>query len=238
MNMDQGYRDFSNLKEGYNNNLELGNLPKDYFYSNEYDYLTLPEVQLLLTLSDSQISYSFSGLKKTTLLHQNQLTKALKRLIDREFLSRRDNGTYELTNIGSDYTKGLIKDLITNNAINIQNNRFYSQWKKIHLIPPLKSEILVSAFEKRWFGNFRFLYKRENKEGIELCWEDNNNDRVHLYIQKGNQISIEYRTSLPSYNKIQEATNWIRNEIYSLDEVNIEIEDYEIVEDFIKDTYN
>ena len=238
MNMDQGYRDFSNLKTGYDKNLELDNLPKDYFYSTEYDYLTLPEVQLLLTLSDSQISYSFSGLKKTTLLHQNQLTKALRRLIDRDFLSRRDSGSYELTDTGSRYTKDLVKDLISNNAVNIQNNRFYSRWKKIHLIPPIESELLVSTLEKRWFGSFRFLFKRENKEGTELCWEDNDNNRVHLYIQKIGQISMEYRATVPSYNKMQEATSWIKNEIIALDEVNIEIEDSESVVDFDKDTYN
>jgi hypothetical protein len=236
--MDQGYQDFSNLKTGYKNNLELDNLPKDYFYSTDYDYLTLPEVQLLLTLSDSRISYSFSGLKKTTLLHQNQLTKALKRLMERDFLARRDNGTYELTNSGSDYTKGLIRDLISNKAINIQNNQFYSQWKKIHLIPPLESERIISALEKRWFGNFRFLFKRESKDVTELCWEDNENNRVHLYIDKRDQIGIEYRTTIPSYSKMEEALNWLRSEIIALDEVNIEIEDYEIVEDFNKEAYN
>lgn len=238
MNMDQGYQDFSNLKTGYNDNLELENLPKDYFYSTEYDYMTLPEVQLLLTLSDSNISYSFSGLRKTTLLHQHQLAKALKRLIDRGHISKRDNGTYETTNTGSKYTTELIKDLISNKAVNIQNNSFYSQWKKIHLIPPLESELLVSVFEKRWFGGFRFLFKRENKDGTELCWEDNDSNRVYLYIQKIGSIEFEYRATVPSYSKMEEATNWISNEILNLEEVNVEIEDYEIVDDFEKNTYN
>ncbi len=238
MNMDHGYQDFSSLKTGYNDNLELDNLPKDYFYSIEYDYMTLPEVQLLLTLSDSHISYSFSGLRKTTLLHQHQLAKALKRLIDRDYLSKRDNGTYEITNIGSRYTTELIKDLISNKAVNIQNNSFYSQWKKILPIPPLESKLLVSVFEKRWFGSFRFLFKRENKDGTELCWEDNDNNRVYLYIQRRGSIDFEYRATAPSYSKMQEATNWISNEILNLGEVNIEIEDYEIVDDFEKNTYN
>ena len=238
MNMDQGYQDFSNLKTGYNDNLELENLPKDYFYSTEYDYMTLPEVQLLLTLSDSNISYSFSGLRKTTLLHQHQLAKALKRLIDRGHISKRDNGTYETTNTGSKYTTELIKDLISNKAVNIQNNSFYSQWKKIHLIPPLESELLVSVFEKRWFGGFRFLFKRENKDGTELCWEDNDSNRVYLYIQKIGSIEFEYRATVPSYSKMEEATNWISNKILNLEEVKVEIEDYEIVDDFEKNTYN
>ena len=232
MNIDQGYQDFSSLKHDYDNNLELDNLPKDYFYSTEYDYLTLPEVQLLLTLSDSHISYSFSGLRKTTLLHQQQLTKALKRLIDRDFLLKTNNGTYELTNTGSDYTKELINDLIRNKAVNIQNNSFYSQWKKIHLIPPLETEVIVSTFEKRWFGRFRFLYKREDNDGTELCWEDNDNNRIHMYIQELGEIDVEYRTSIPSYTRFQEATNWIKSEIIDQNEINIEIENYD------RSTYN
>ena len=56
MNMDHGYVDIP-----YNNILSLDDsIPNDYFYSIEYDYLTIHEVQLLLTLSDSQISYSSS----------------------------------------------------------------------------------------------------------------------------------------------------------------------------------
>ena len=62
MNLDHGYIDVQ-----YTNVPTLDDsLPNDYFYSTEYDYLTIHEVQLLLTLSDSQISYSFSGLRKRT----------------------------------------------------------------------------------------------------------------------------------------------------------------------------
>ena len=114
MNVDHGYIDIP-----YSNIPTLDDsLPNDYFYSNEYDYRTIHEVQLLLILSDSQISYSFSGLRKRTSLHQHKLTKAIKRLQDRNFLTKKENGSYELSDTGGSYTRKLLQDLVTKNAVN------------------------------------------------------------------------------------------------------------------------
>ncbi|MHA1198587.1 MAG: hypothetical protein ACTSQF_04465 [Candidatus Heimdallarchaeaceae archaeon] len=238
MNMDQGYYDLSSFKQTRDNSLKLDNLPNDYFYSTEYEYMTLPEVQLLLTLSDSNISYSFSGLRKTTDLHQHQLTKALKRLQDRKYLSKNDLGTYELTYSGSRYTKSLIKDLLSAKALNIQNNDYNSQWKKIKTIPPLEQEIISSILEKRWFGNFRFLYKREIKSFIQLCWEDSENNQVRLFIHKDGSIDVEYRENQSTGSSIETVANWVSNELLNLDDVSIDVFEDEIVAHIDETTYN
>ena len=238
MNMDKGYHDLPSFESLYSNTLELGNIPDDYFYSNEYDYLTLPEVQLLLILSDSQISYSFSGLRKTTSLHQHQLTKALKRLQDRSYLSKRDNGTYELTDSGSEYTKELLRNLLKNKAVNIQDTMYYSRWNRIKLIPPLDKNQIVSIFEKRWFGKFRFQYRREKESNIELCWEDSDNNKVHLYISNNGLMHIEYRSNQQDFPEMNNITNWLRNEIANLSDIKVDILDISISENISKDAYN
>lgn len=238
MNMNQGYHNLSSFKENHENSLELDNLPNDYFYSTEYDYMTLPEVQLLLTLSDSNVSYSFSGLRKTTSLHQYQLTKALKRLQDRKFLLKNDMGTYELTNSGSRYTKSLIKNLTNNKAININSTEYNSQWKKIRTTPPLDQDIISSMLEKRWFGNFRFLYKKEMKNLIQLCWQDSENNQVCLFISKDGIIELEYRCSQPTSSNIMTVTNWISNELLNLNDVRIDIYDDEVINNINETTYN
>ena len=81
MDREQWYKDFR-----VNAIPQLEDVPRDYFYNLDYNYLTLQEVQLLLTLTDSQTAYSFSGLRKSTSLHQYQLTKAIKRLVDRDLV--------------------------------------------------------------------------------------------------------------------------------------------------------
>lgn len=238
MNIDQGYNSLSNLKQSKDSSLILDNLPSDYFYSTEYNYMTLPEVQLLLTLLDSNISYSFSGLRKTTELHQYQLTKALKRLQDRNFISKNDRGTYELTYAGSRYTTYLIKNLMNSKAINIDDIEYKSQWKRIKTIPPLEQEIIKSLFEKRWFDNFRFMYRKVLKSHILLCWEDSNKNQVHLLIHKDGTIDIEYRETEPSNSNIGSVTNWFRNELLDFDDVSIEVYDDEIDNSLDDITYN
>ncbi len=238
MNMDQWYHEFSSFKQTHENSLKLDNLPNDYFYSTEYDYMTLPEVQLLLALSDSNILYGFSGLRKTTTLHQHQLTKALKRLQDRKYLLKNNYGTYELTHAGSRYTKSLIKDLLNAKAVNVQDTNYSSKWQKIRTIPPLDQEEISSILERRWFGDFRFLYKRTIKDQIKLCWKDSDDNQVHLFVNRNGSIDLEYRETQPTNSNIKMITKWVNNEILNLNDVRVDIYEDEITNHIDKTTYN
>ena len=238
MNMDQGYYDVSNFKNTEESGLKLDNLPNDYFYSTEYEYMTIPEVQLLLALSDSNISYSFSGLKKTTNLHQHQLAKALKRLQDRSYLSKNELGSYELTHSGSRYTKSLIGDLLNAKALNRRGQNYIVQHKKMRIIPPIDQEIISSSLERRWFGNFRFLYKRKIENYIQLCWEDLDGNRVYIKIHYDGSIDVEFRESSHSSSNINMITNWISGELVNIDNASIDVYDDEIATNIDDTTYN
>ncbi len=238
MNVDQSFRDMSIFESYSPIKPQIDNLPQDYFYSNDYDYLTLPEVQLLLALSDSQFSYSFSGLRKMTSLHQHQLSKALKRLQDRDYLIKSENGTYELTDSGSKYTRELLNDLVNKKAIIIESSRYYTKRKKLKFIPPFERETLVDNFEGRWFGDFRYLYKKDANQNIELCWEDKTGNRVHIYINQVGEVDVEYRSLQPDYSNFQRITNWIRNDVSNQSDVSIHIIEQEIRENMNKIPYN
>ena len=236
MNMDQGYQDIPFYEKDQSTIPQLDDLPYDYFFNTDYNYLTIPEVQLLLILSDSQISYTFSGLRKTTSLHQHQLTKALKRLQERELLHKNKEGTYEITYLGSKRTRKLWNDLIKKRAINTQENLSYSNWKRIKTIPPINQDIIASFLERRWFGNYRYLFRKELEDSIELCWEDSRKNRVHLYIGAFGYIDIEYKTKHPSFSEMTYISNWIRNEIVNQNDIVTEIE--EIDEQSNHNSYN
>jgi DNA-binding MarR family transcriptional regulator len=235
--MDQGYKDIPFYENNYSAVPQLEDLPYDYFFSTDYNYLTIPEVQLLFILSDSQISYTFSGLRKTSSLHQHQLAKALKRLQDRDLLSKNENGTYELTDLGSKRTRDLLQELINKRALNIEDNQFISNWKKLRLVPPGDKETIASYLEKRWFGNFRYLYRRDTEHYIELCWEDNNKDQVQLYARKTGNIEVEYRTKQPKFSEMQIIIDWVRNEIINQSEIQLEIKE-ESIEKMNEISYN
>ncbi|MHA1347688.1 MAG: hypothetical protein ACTSVO_11130 [Candidatus Heimdallarchaeaceae archaeon] len=217
MNMDQGYIDIP-----YNNIPTLDdNLPNDYFYSNEYDYLTIQEVQLLLILSDSQISYSFSGMRKKTSLHQHKLTKAIKRLQDRSFLSKNENGSYELTDNGSKYTRKLLQELVSKKAVNSTKIPDVSLVKKLRTIPPLEKREIATLLEKRWFSSYRFLYRREIGDFTELCWEDNEKNQCHVYLNSEGEIQIECSSPNQTSNENQLITAWVSEEIQNHTDVEV-----------------
>ncbi|MCK4895473.1 MAG: hypothetical protein KAS47_01590 [Candidatus Heimdallarchaeota archaeon] len=220
MNMDHGYIDIP-----YSNIPTLDDsLPNDYFYSNEYDYLTIQEVQLLLTLSDSQISYSFSGLKKKTSLHQHKLTKAIRRLQDRSFLSKNENGSYELTDNGSVYTRKLLQELVNKKAVSSTKIPNVSLVKKLRTIPPLEKRKMAALLEKRWFSNYRFLYRREIGDFTELCWEDNEKNQCHIYLNSEGEIQIECSSLNQKSSETQFITKWVSEEIQSYADVEVLID--------------
>ena len=223
MNMDHGYIDIP-----YSSLPTLDDsLPNDYFYSTEYDYLTIQEVQLLLTLSDSQISYSFSGLRKRTSLHQHKLSKAIRRLQDRNFLSKNENSSYELTDDGSIYTRKLLQELVNKKAVNSSKMPNVSLVKKLRTIPSLEKTKIAVLLEKRWFSNYRFLYRREIGDIIELCWEDNEKNQCHVFLNSEGEIQIECSYLNQNSNENQFIIQWVSEEIQKHADVEVLIEDEE-----------
>lgn len=223
MNLDHGYIDIP-----YSNIPTLDdNLPNDYFYSNEYDYLTIQEVQLLLILSDSQISYSFSGLRKKTSLHQHKLTKAIRRLQDRSFLSKNKNGSYELTDDGSVYTRKLLQELVNKKAVSSTKIPNISLVKKLRTTPPLEKRKIATLLEKRWFNNYRFLYRREIGDITELCWEDNEKNQCHVYLNPEGEIQIECSSLSQKSSETQLITKWVSEEIQDHTDVEVLIDEEE-----------
>lgn len=192
---------------------QLEDVPRDYFYNLDYNYLTLQEVQLLLTLTDSQTAYSFSGLRKSTSLHQYKLTKAIKRLVDRDLIIKNEIKTYELTEEGSNFTRKLLHDLLQKEVINISDIYFHSQRKKLKLIPSLDQNTIISNFEKRWFLKYRFVYRKVENQDIVLCWEDNEKNQVHMSVDSKGNISVEFRSLKPNNSELNIVLSWINKEL-------------------------
>ncbi len=209
MNFDKGYSDLSSQFS-----IKIDNLPSDYFYNNEYEYLTIPEAQLLLTLSEKNVSYTFSGLKKKTKLHQYRISKSLKRLQDRELITKDERGTYSLTNEGMEFTKNILYSLINKErGYKAFSSERGSTKLLVYFYPQVKLSDVVTKLSGRWFSSFRFIYIRELADhSIELCWEDDENNQIILSIND-KRSELEYRYYSFSSDKIQLFINWISKEM-------------------------
>ncbi|MHA1304267.1 MAG: hypothetical protein ACTSQE_08030 [Candidatus Heimdallarchaeaceae archaeon] len=217
----------------------FSDLPYDYFYTNEYEYLTLPEAQLLLILADSKVSYTFSGLRKKTQLHQYRISKSLKRLQDRDLIHKNEGGTYSLTPEGGKFTRRLINELVNQKTINPSYIKHYIKKIRIELTPRINQSALVSKLSGRWFSDFRFLYMKENGEyGLELCWEDNENDQVLLLIQSNSEVAIESKFKQPREDKVQVFVNWIARELMVEVKVDNEETEKKPLSSYDKEIYN
>ncbi|MHA1866230.1 MAG: MarR family transcriptional regulator [Candidatus Heimdallarchaeaceae archaeon] len=198
----------------------LGNLPYDLFYSNEYNYITLPEVQVLFALTDSSTSYTFSGLRKRTQLHQYKISKSLKRLQERDLIDKEQDGTYSLTAKGEEFSRKLIKELLKRKDISYPKyNNFQIQRVKLFAKRNLDQKYIKKKLYGRWFGDFRFLYAKEDEKSLKLCWEDTENWQIILENTINNQLYIQFNLKDYEKTKIDNFTNWLSKEL--LTEVDI-----------------
>ncbi|MHA1114859.1 MAG: winged helix DNA-binding protein [Candidatus Heimdallarchaeaceae archaeon] len=198
----------------------LGNLPYDFFYSNEYNYITLPEVQVLFALSDSSVSYTFSGLRKKTQLHQYKISKSLKRLQERDLIDKEQDGTYSLTTKGEEFSRKLVKELLKRKNISYEKyDDFQTQKVKLFTKRSLDQQYIKNKLYGRWFGDFRFLYAKEDGKSLKLCWEDTENWQITLENTSNNQLYIQFNHRDYEKTKIDNFTNWLSKEL--LTEVDI-----------------
>ncbi|MHA1686036.1 MAG: hypothetical protein ACTSYD_06445 [Candidatus Heimdallarchaeaceae archaeon] len=212
----------------YTNDLPISidAVPLDYFYSETYDYLTLPEAKLLITLANGHPVYTFSGLKTKTNLHQQRLTKALKRLQERGLVIKNSKGTYQLSDKGVMYSHHLVQNLIKefNSPINKTKIKDYSLRYNIvidaHLEFDGSYESIVDTLERKWFGAFRYLFKRNHDSWIELVWINNlfNNQQLYLHINLitgQTKIKLESSSHISS-NSVSTILHWLESELSSI----------------------
>ena len=166
-------------------------------------------------------------MRKKTSLHQHKLTKAIRRLQDRSFLSKNENGSYELTDNGSRYTRKLLQELVNKKAVSSTKIPDVSLVKKLRTIPPLEKREIAALLEKRWFSNYRFLYRREIGDFTELCWEDNEKNQCHVYLNSEGEIQIECLSLNQKSNENQLITKWVREEIQNHTDVEVLTEEDE-----------
>ncbi len=136
--------------------------------------VTTRELNILLLLAieayskDSNAELSFQGIKTKLNLHQQKVTIALKRLQEKNLISRTLNG-YTLTKTGIEVINSLLKS-----PINLDPES--QEYIGYEITVPLYNKNndlfrLVYLLKGRWFANWRWVGMFQNHSSIKMEWQ-------------------------------------------------------------------
>jgi len=139
---------------------DLASLPSLTFEQIDHD-LTPYEEQVLRVFAEdpfSEIKYSFQGLKRRLEIHQQKLTKALKRALEKGLIDRTKNGFYFLTPQG----RVLISTKIDEKSANLFDQNPQKSSHSLQVEAFIETEMIdhkpiVEQLISKYWGDFRFL---------------------------------------------------------------------------------
>src|SRR5207245_729242 len=149
------------------------------------DFHTNDKKILSLLNQDSDINdkqYTFNGLARKLGMHQQSLSRALRRLEDAGLVQKTENG-YTLS-------KNLRSILVKKSRIDLENlskkiSKQYLQFAQIlqlYIPTTVKVEQVVNRLVGKWFGNLRWIGLIEGDGGYILQWANTDKYKVNLKI--------------------------------------------------------
>jgi DNA-binding transcriptional ArsR family regulator len=117
------------------------------------------EIEVLKLLSSEQNAhFSFQGLRRRLGLHQETLTRTLKRLEDARAIERSQDG-YTLKNPGSNFSFTVRTSAPNSKPI-----------VEAYLPAQVDVTVLFQRLRGRWFGNFRWLGYSHDGNVLSMSW--------------------------------------------------------------------
>lgn len=177
-------------------------------------------------------SYSFNGFIRKLNLHQQSLTRALKRLEDLRLIEKSQIGYRLTTNGGSLMTLLTTKNSINNYArsrghapdIEREKRNCYIQLLQTRISVDVKPEEILGKLIGKWFNNLRWVGLVESEGGgYMLQWvsDDNNSFQIILRVIS-KYLTVETNASsdkekieamIGSYRIFEEITKILRNKL-------------------------
>ena len=112
------------------------------------------ELVMNMLSSETDATYSFQGMKRRLGLHQEKLTRILKRLEDDNLVTRTDDGYKVLAP-----PRRKAHHLVDGEPV-----------IRGHLPPGINAESFTGSLKGRWFKNFRWLGYSNGETGQSLYW--------------------------------------------------------------------
>jgi DNA-binding HxlR family transcriptional regulator len=201
-------------------------------FSTIDDVLRNNDTKILKLLDqESGSNYSFGGLIRKLNLHQQSLTRALKRLEDLRLIEKSQIG-YRLTANGESLMTLLASKNSTNNYAGSRGHmlngegekRNYTQLLQTRISVDVKPEEILSKLIGKWFNNLRWVGLVESEGGgYMLQWvsDDSNSFQIILRVIS-KYLTVETNASsdkekieamIGSYRIFEEITKILRNKL-------------------------
>jgi len=156
------------------------------------EYILLDYLGTIEDLKQGEFTVSFQGLKRKIDLHQARLTKALKRMLEKDLIAKEDKG-YSLTSNGALLANELMKKFGRQSTLESEIHSYIARGN-IGGFPMSVSdrEKIAKALSGKWFGEFRFIAKSDTSEGVfEIEWISTNRSvGAKLIIGPENDVTI------------------------------------------------
>jgi hypothetical protein len=147
------------------------NLIEDYITNYEIDILILLAIEAFS--KDSQIAeVSFQGIKNKLNLHQQKISTAIKRLMDKKLVKKTLNG-YTLEKKGME----IVDEILKKNCI--KNNG--EDYLGLEICVPINNKNsnlfkLIYLLKGRWFSHWRWVAIFSNPESVKMEWQSLKDD--------------------------------------------------------------
>jgi len=141
------------------------NVRPNLLYTEEYSYLTKDELEVLFLLATTEMSaegltsFSFSGIKRRLGKHQQKITKAVNRLVEKELISKKNSG-YSISSKGTSILSEVIK---LQNAVDLHQTSDRFLQKRI----AFNRELSLDELALMLIGNVRWQLV-DNKSSATL----------------------------------------------------------------------
>ena len=157
---------------------ESSGISLDDFQSNDKKILSVLNQDS--DLIDNQ--YTFNGLVRKLGIHQQSLSRALRRLEDAGLIQRTESGYKLSKNLRSILVKKSRIDL-ENLAKKISKQQFqFVQILQMYIPTTVKVDEVVDKLVGKWFGNLRWIGLVEGDGGYVLQWANSDKFLVNLKI--------------------------------------------------------
>lgn len=115
----------------------------------------------------SPSSLSFQGIKRKLDIHQQILTNALNRLLNKDFIQKSPDNHYILTEKGKQFIRAVSPDITTSefDAPTIEN--VYKT--------DISAENFLNSLKGKWFGDFRWIGWFQDSNSTKLEWISTDN---------------------------------------------------------------
>lgn len=127
---------------------------------------------LSLLLKEMWSSYSFKALERKLEIHQQSLSRALKRLLDLNLIEKTSSG-YKLVERNAYNFNPILEDNLLNEELEIDKSKKHRKYKQlIQIYMPVKGniELIVDHLTGKWFGNLRWFGLIKKETGFRLQW--------------------------------------------------------------------